>query len=146
MADKGKRLIFSDGCTLPAQEGNATAAGLLPGSLIVHASTGFAQYAAAATVFGAEILIADYDMLHAKTVDDAWTDGGAMIARQLPKGNKANVRMAIANITTRGLALSSNGDGTLKLAATDGSEQIIAYTDEIINVTVAGTLVRVRGA
>lgn len=147
MAEKGKRLIFSDGCTLPAQEGNALVAGILPGSLVVHNATGTTQYTQAATVFGNSVMVADYDILHAGTVDDAWTDGEVIIARALPKDKKANVRVTTGqNITRRGMPLSSNGDGSLKIALTDGTEQIIAYSDEIINVTAADTLVRVRGA
>ena len=147
MADKGKRLIFSDSCTLVAVEAPTADGTILPGMSVVHTATTLAKNAEAATVFGSPFLVADYDMLHAGTVDDLHASGANLIARELPQGAKANVRIAITqNITKRGVALSSNGDGALKIAATDGTQQILAYSDEIINVTVANTLARVRGA
>ena len=146
MATKGKRLIFCDECTLPAQEGNALAADVSPGAVVIQAATGLDNSGHAATVFGSPLLIADYDILGAGDVDTAWTISENMIARQLESGKRANVRIAATqNITARGVGLSSNGDGTLKIALTNGTEQILCTSDEIINVTAAGTLVRVRG-
>ena len=46
------------------------------------------------------------------------------------------------NITKKGVALTRNGSGKLQIAATDGSEQILAYSDEVVNVT-SDALVRV---
>ncbi len=146
MAIKGKRLIFCDEGTLPAQEKNALAADILPGAVVIAAATGYDNSGQAATVFGSPLMVADYDMLAAGDVDTAWTISENMIARQLESGKRANVRVATGqNITATQVGLSSNGDGTLKIAATDGTEQILCTADEIINVTVAGTLVRVRG-
>jgi len=147
MATKGKRLIFTDAYSPCAQEGNALDADILPGMLVKQAATGINKSTEAATVFGSQFLIADYDMLAAGYVDDAWTLNENMIARQLPRDMRANVRVATGqNITAVGIGLSSNGDGSLKIAATDGTEEIKCVSDEIINVTVANTLVRVRGA
>lgn len=147
MANKGKRLIFCDEYAPKAQEGIALDAGILPGSLVDFAANGFNQNADAATVFGNQLLIADYAINSAGDVDTAWTQNESMVARALPADCRANVLVAAGNnILAVGTALSSNGDGTLKIALTNGTEKIIAYSDEIINVTGAAALVRVRGA
>lgn len=147
MATKGKRLIFCDAYSPKAQEGIALDAGILPGSLVDFAATGVSQYDSAATVFGGQVLIADYDINAAGDVDTAWTQSESMVARALPTDCRANVLVnAGNNITSVGVALSSNGDGALKIAATDGTEKVLAYSDEIINVAGADALVRVRGA
>lgn len=147
MATKGKRLIFCDDYAPKAQEGIALDAGILPGSLVDFAATGLNQNADAATVFGNQLLFADYDINGAGDVDTAWTQNESMVARALPTDCRANVLVAAGNnITAVGVALASAGGGTLAIAATDGTEKIIAYSDEIINVTGAAALVRVRGA
>ena len=148
MATKGKRLIFCDEYSPKAQEGIALDAGILPGSLVDFSATGINQNGDAATVFGQQMLIADYDFTASGDgdVDTAWTQNESMVARQLPTDCCANVLVATGqNITSVGTPLSSNGDGTLKIALTDGTEKTLAYSDEIINTTAA-TLVRVRGA
>ena len=145
MADKGKRLIFSGGMTLCATEGTALTA-TLPGMAVSHTATGLTTNVDAATVFGAPKLFADYAILSAGTVDDAWTVGENMIARELTQGECANLLVASGNnLLKRGTALTVNGAGLLTAAATDGSEYVYAYSDEIINVT-ADALVRVKGA
>lgn len=147
MAIKGKRLIFTDAYPKCAQEGNALDADILPGMLVKFAPTGISKSVDASTVFGEQFLIADYDMLQAGTVDDLWAQNENMISRQLPRDCRANVRVATGqNILRIGTPLSANGDGSLKIAVLDGTEEIKCVSDEIINVTVANTLVRVRGA
>ena len=146
MADKGKRLIFSGGMTLCATEGAAADGTILPGMSVTHTATTLAKNAEASTVFGSPHLFADYDMLRAKTVDDLYAAGANVIARELTQGDTANLLVAAGtNSTKRGIALASNGDGTLKIAATDGTDYILAYTDEILN-SVGVSLMRVKGA
>ncbi len=146
MATKGKRLIFCDEYVCKAQEGLALQADILPGMLVKQAATGFNKSAEAATVFGSQLIIADYDQLKAGTVDDTWDINENMVSRQVPRDTKVNVIIAAGNnITARGVALSSNGDGKFKIAATDGTEETKCVSDEIFNA-VADSLVRVRGA
>ena len=63
-----------------------------------------------------------------------------------------NVAVAASqNITKKGTPLSSNGDGTFKIAVTPAtvgatSEQVLFYSDEIINTGGAVALVTVRKA
>ena len=147
MAVKGKRLIFCDECPSKAQEGIATEDDILPGMLLEQSAAGFAKSTAASTVFGSQVLIADCDFLQAGTVDDVWDLGDSMVARAIRRDEYANVLVAAGqNITSRGVALASNGDGTFAIAATDGSVETKVVSDEIINVTGSAQLVRVRGA
>ena len=141
---KGKRNVFCDECTLPAQEGSATAS-VRPGALVALSAAGVTESAELGTVFGTEALFADRDMLRATDSDTPITVGEVVIARQLETGKIANVLAVAAVYASCGIGLASNADGTLKTAATDGTEKIIAYTDEII--TLAGVdFLRVRGA
>lgn len=145
MAAAGKRNIFNDACNLEALEGPALEADILPGMLVSQSATGFSKRASAGTVFGYQPVFADYDMAKAGTVDDAWTINENMVARPLNANESANAIVATGQaITAPRTGLASNGDGTLKIAATDGTELIVAYSDEIITTTAA-TLVRVRG-
>jgi hypothetical protein len=146
MADKGKRLIFSGGMTLAATESNAATATILPGMSVVSTATTLTDNTNASTVFGYPHLFADYDMLAAGTVDDLWAVGENMIARELTQGCTANLLVVAGNnITARGVALTSDGAGKLKIAATDGTDYVLCYSDEIINAA-ADSLVRVKGA
>lgn len=156
MAIKGKRNIYVG----PADHGHAgkpfnvegKALGVVrPGSLCAEAATGIDENAVAATIFGAQRLIADKDQQRTKTVDDDWISGENMVAMQARSGEFFNVLVADGqNITKSGTPLSSNADGTLKIAVTPAvvgatSEEILFYSDEIIN-TSGVTLVRVKAA
>lgn len=145
MAAKGKRLIFSGGMTLPATEAIAADGTIKPGMSVVHTATTLARSTLASTVFGYPHLFADVDMLHAKTVDDLWPTGETLIARELTQGMTANLIVTAVNSTARGIALTSNGDGTLKVADVADLDYILAYTDEILNIAGVG-LMRVKGA
>jgi hypothetical protein len=148
MAIDGKRTIFTDQKIPYAIGGNTTAtAAVRPGALVEQSASGIAESARAATVFNRQILFADYDRLSAGSVDDVIPVGDQVIARKLPADCSANVLVAAGqNITAPGLALSSNGDGTLKLAAATSLEKIVAYSDEIINTGASAALVKVKGA
>lgn len=146
MATKGKRLIFSGAMTLPATEAIALTATIKPGFSVTHTALGLTNNVSASTVFGYPNLFADYDILAAGNVDTALTINETMIARELCQGATANLVVATGNnITKRGVALTSNGAGKLKIAAVNGDDYILAYSDEIINVT-SDALVRVKGA
>ncbi len=119
----------------------------LPGTIVERKAGGLETTAKADTDFSTECLVAlEYGDHVDQGVDDAYTIGDTAIAAKMRSGEVAYVRCAVANITTKGLALASNGDGTLKIAATDGSDKILFNSEQIINVTVAGTLVKVSKA
>lgn len=149
MSDLGKRVIYAGpaegGTCQPLKvEGIALSAATLPGTVMALVATGLEDSTVASTVFGQLFLVADKDQLRTRSVDDAWTQNESMAAIQPRSGEYVNVLVASGNnITSRGVALARDGAGKLAIAATDGTVEIVAYSDEIINVT-ADTLVRVK--
>lgn len=152
MSTIGKRVIFvgpagAGNNSKPLNvEGKALAA-IAAGTVVEKTATGIQALATAATVFGKELLVADKDQMRTRSVDDPWTINENMVAIKPRSGEFVNVLVAAGNdITSAGMALSSNGDGTLKIAATDGTEEILAHSEEVINVTGSAALVCVSPA
>ena len=156
MSTIGKRVIYvgpADGAnSKPLHlEGVSLTASLLPGTVVEQVATGLQANAAAATLFGQELIVADKNELMSKSVDDVWTQNENMVAVRPRSGDFVNVLVATGNnIVSRGTPLSLNGAGLLRIAITPAtvgvtSEQVLCYSDEIIDVT-ANALVRVRVA
>lgn len=122
----------------------------LPGTLVkrtvVSGNDTLATSTDADTVFGNQFLIADdQDQTKGGGEDKAVTVGDNVKAINVLPGDLVKLRIAATqNITGKGVALSSNGDGTFKIAATDGTDHVFAVSEEIVNVTTAGTLVLAR--
>lgn len=119
---------------------------IVPGSLLKHVASGLAtsdlldtsteQYA----LFAQEIPATE-----GGDITTAYTVGDVCYGVHARSGEFVNARVAAAqNITKRGTALASNGDGTLKIATTDGTDVVIAYADEIVNTGGSVALVQVR--
>lgn len=146
---KGKRLIYvgpADGAEHKALtvEGKAIGAAIPPGTVLKMVATGLSISNIAATVFSNQLLVADVDRQRSLTTDDDWAQNENMVAIAPRSGEYVNVLTATGNnITSRGVGLTRNGAGLLAIAATDGTEQIVAYSDEIVNLA-ADALVRVR--
>ena len=129
-----------------------------PGQLIERTvSSGVTQLETtdnASTTFGNEFLVAKElpSTIGGETITTPWVVGetGETIAPR--SGQLIHLSFAnTQNITRKGVAVASNGDGDFKIAvipATVGatSEQVFAYTEQIINVTAAQTLVLCRTA
>lgn len=152
MSNVGKRVIWvgpADGeNSKPLNvEGIALGASILPGTVVEQNATGLDTNTDAATVFGNNpFLVADKDQMKTRSVDDAWPQNESMVAIQPRSGEFMNVLVATGQaITRRGVGLSRNGAGLLKIALTNGTEEIVAFADEIITTTDT-TLVRVRVA
>jgi hypothetical protein len=122
----------------------------LPGTLLTRTVVGgndtLATSADADTVFGNEFLIGDdQDQTKGGGEDKAVTVGDNVKSINVLPGDLVKLRIAATqNITRKGVALASNGDGTFKIAATDGTDRVFAVSEEIVNVTTAGTLVLAR--
>lgn len=150
---KEKNLIFvgpNDGANQKplAIEGVATEAGILPGSIVDFAAAGAGLELAddAATVFGKILMVADKNQARTKLVTEAWTINENMIAMQPRSGEFYNVLVITGQNLDVGTPLSRSATpGALKIAVTDGTEEIECYSDE--DVTTTGTqLVRMRMA
>lgn len=151
MSIKGKRLIYvgpADGANhKPLNvEGVATEAGILPGSVIDYAaaSAGFELMDDAATVFGKPLMVADKDQMRSVSVDTAWTIDENMVGMKPRSGEFFNVLVITGQALLVGTPLtrSAGTPGTLVIAATDGTEEILCTSDELVTTT-ATQLVRV---
>jgi hypothetical protein len=153
MSTIGKRVIFvgpADGSNQKPLnvEGIATEASILPGSVVDFAasSAGLELADDAATVFGKIFMVADKDQQRSKSVDDAWTEDESMVAIQPRSGEFLNVLVITAQALVQGTPLARSATpGALKIAATDGTDEIECYSDEAVTTT-ATQLVRVRKA
>lgn len=92
------------------------------------------------------LYIADLNTPKQGGVDDLWASGDSVGAFYPRAGELYNVRSAVANYTALDTPLTVNATGQFRIALTDGTEEIVAYAQEIVNVTVADTLIRVRMA
>jgi len=148
MSVKGKRKIWvgpADGpsCKPLLMEGLAVDA-FLPGTIVERTTSGLQTSSKDATVFGQEALVAvEYGAHTDSTVDTAYTIDDVAEAALVRSGEFVNVLIADGNnITELGAPITSNGAGRGALAAIDGSEFILFYSDEVINVSGADALVR----
>ena len=118
------------------------------GELLVQTASGLATSSIAATVFNSECLVAsEISESEGGTIATAHIIGDTAEAIAVRSGEFVNVAVAASqNITSKGTALSSNGNGTLKIALTNGTEQVLFYSDEIVNTGGAVALVTVRKA
>ena len=124
-----------------------TVAAFLPGTLLEQPAAGFSATNNASTTFGNAFIVAKEQATTLGGGINTLTVVGDTTEAILPKtGEYVYLRMAVANLTAKSVALASNGNGQFKIAALGGTEQVFAYTEEIINVTVAGTLVLCRAA
>lgn len=148
----GKNVIYLApvGQTCPAQEESAIATGetVLPGYAVIRDANGdFIAHNAAGD--GGDWFIADLDSIGQGAVSTALTVGDTAQAFVPVPGEYYNVVVAASqNITAVGTALSSNGDGTFKIATTTGAtpDVVLAYADEVVNTGGTAQLVRVRVA
>lgn len=117
---------------------------MIAGTLVEVVATGIQTSDNADTDFSQTPTFANRDVMRQKNMDEAWVAGDSMQAVEFRSGEFGCVRVAAGqDITKRRTALSSNGDGTLKIAATDGTDKILCYSDEIINTAAAVALVNV---
>jgi len=153
MSTKGKRTIWvgpADGSdSKPLHEEAVCTEVCNPGAVLDYAaaSAGFELMDDAATVFGKPLLVADKDEARSKSVDTAWTINENMVAIRPRKNERLNVLVVTAQALVRGTPLTRSAvtPGALVIAATNGTEEVLCYADEIVTTT-ATQLVRVRAA
>lgn len=141
MSTIGKRVIYAgpvDGANhKPLNIEGVAVAAVLPGTVLKQTTSGLDANDIAATVFGEQLIVADKDQQRSKSVDDAWTINENMVAIAPRSGEFLNVLVVTAQVLERGSPMSRNGAGLLKLALTDGTEEIVCFSDETI--TTSGT-------
>lgn len=128
-------------------EGVCTESGVYPGSVMDFAATsgGLELMDDLATVFGKPLMVANVDEMRQKCVDEAWIVDENMVAIYPRSGEFVNVLVVTAQALVRGTAMtrSSATPGALVIAATDGTEQVLCHSDEIVTTTDT-QLVRMR--
>lgn len=119
-------------------EGKAVDA-IAPGTLVERTAAGLATSNDAATVFGSEPLVAKEQGSHiSDSALQAYTIGDTAQAIAVRSGEFVLCKVAAANnLTRKGIALASAGDGSLKIAATDGTENVLFHSEQVVNVTTA---------
>lgn len=146
----GKNVIYSApvGDTCPAQEQATIAAAqtVLPGNILLLDSSGdFISHNAAGEA--RDFFVANLNAEAQEGVTDAWAVGDTCAAFIPQSGKYFNMVVAAGqNITAKGTALTSNGDGTLKIATITGAtpDVTIGFADEVVNTGGSTALVRVR--
>lgn len=127
------------------EEGLATEADIQPGHVVEYAAAnaGYSKATSAATVFGILFLIANKNELQAKEITDLWTLDETMTVVKPRSGEYINVLVETGQALDKGTALTRSATaGLLTIAATDGTEQVLCYSDEVVTTT-ATQLVRV---
>lgn len=149
MSTKGKRVIFvgpaDDANHKPLNVEGVAVAAVAPGTVLKQTTAGLDANNIAATVFGQRFLVADKDQMRSKSVDDAWTINENMVAIAPRSGEMVNALVATGQNLDVGTALTRNGAGLLTIALTNGTNEIVAYSDEDVTTT-ATQLVRVTPA
>lgn len=134
---------------VPVKVEGLAATGFGVGYLVNRATANTLTLAsAAANVFGQEFLVtSELGQTSGLNVNGTYTAGETAEAIQPKSGQWVYVRFAAGqNVSAKGLAVTTNGDGTFKLAATNGNEQVFGHTEEIVGNTTANQLVKVRAA
>ncbi len=117
---------------------------IIPGSLLKQTATGLATSDLADTNTSQYMLLAqEIGASEGGDISTAYTVGDVCYGVHVRSGEFANARVADAQVLVKGSPLASNGDGTLKLAATDGTDVVLCVANEAI--TTSGVeLVEVR--
>lgn len=146
----GKNVIYSapvgDVCPEQEQATIASAQTIVPGAILLKNSSGeFIDHNAAGEA--RDFFVANLNAEAQEGVSDAWAVGDTCTAFIPRAGQYFNMVVAASqNITAKGTALTSNGDGTLKIATITGAtpDVTVAFADEVVNTGGATALVRVR--
>jgi hypothetical protein len=141
-----KNVIYAGPAGQCAQKAEALAgaADLLPGMVMEKTAGAFTKHDEAGQ--GGAVYFANVDFVKQGGVDDLYTNGDTVQAFNPVAGEFYNLLVATGqNITAVDTPLTSNGAGLLRIAATDGSEEVLCYSEEIVN-TAATTSVLVRVA
>lgn len=114
----------------------------LVGGMLVELASGEWQAHSTADV-GGDICVIDMDTVGQKAVGATLTVGQSSPAFIPEVGKSYNLVLAASQTITKGEALSSNGSGAVKSAATNGSSEALFVADEDVT-TGGGSTARIR--
>lgn len=140
MAVKGKRVIYvgpaDDANHKPLHVEGVAVAATAPGAVVDQGAAGLTAVTDATGDFTAQFLVADKDVMRSRSVDDAWTINENMVAIAPRSGEFVNVLTITGQAITIGDAMARSATaGALKIAANDGTDEIVGYADETITTT-----------
>lgn len=122
---------------------------IVPGMLVEETATGVQEHSTAAG--NAQKLFALANLANGKTIDDAYTVGESVRYGAAHSGQEAYALVAAAaTAVTKGAALESAGDGTVRIqavaAATANTERdsVVGYALEAVDNSAGGTTARIR--
>lgn len=119
-------------------EANIKSGETLTGGMLVDLDAG--EWAAHGTAdVGGDIYVIDMDTIGQQAVGGTLTVGQAHPAFIPQVGYSYNVVLAASQTIAKGASLSSNGDGSVKAAATDGSSEALFVADEAVTTGAGGT-------
>jgi len=145
----GKRKIFVGpadgvtGCKPLSVEALAKEADIKPGMIVEFSTTGLIKSDTNGGNAGEPTIVAlEYGDHYNGDVDTVYTSDETMLAAYPRSGEFFNVLVVAGNnITKKGTPLTSNGAGKWKIS-TPATEEVLAYADEVINVSGTDALVR----
>lgn len=148
MSSIAKRTIFvgpaDDSNHKPLNVEGLAVAATTPGSVVGQDANGLTKVTDATGDFTREFLVADKDQMRSLSVDDDWVINENMVAIAPKPGQRINVLVITAQAVVVGIPLARSGTaGALKLAANDGTDEIVGYGGETVTTT-ATQLVLVR--
>lgn len=93
---------------------------------------------------GGDLYVIDMDTIGQKKVGDTLTAGQSHPAFIPEVGKSYNLVLTTGQTIAKGASLTSNGDGTVKAAATDGSEEPLFVASEAVTTTGATARITAR--
>ena len=131
MPDVNIHVISASGKNKSLYRGGIALGVIRPGTILKEVPGGFTLNDTLPTVFGEQLIVADQDRQRSKSIMEDWTIDENMVAILPRSGEFINIRVEQGSSLERGSPMSRNDSvsGVLKLAMTDGSEEIVGYSD-----------------
>lgn len=93
---------------------------------------------------GGDVYIIDMDTLGQRGLNETLPEGTTHPAFIPQIGASYNMTLGPSFTVTRGMSLTSSGDGLLKPAATDGTSEALFTAEEDVTSSAAGARIKVR--
>lgn len=131
-------------CVKPIQDEAIAAAAITPGQLLFKSAGQFTQHATDGGGAETALYIADLNFLLQGDASVQWPSGDTCVAYEPRPSERFNVLVAAGqNITALDTPLTSNGDGSLRIAV-PATDDVLCYADQIVDTTPGATLVAVK--